>query len=100
MAVPEGSQLRVWFGHAEGMQAKGGSAITGFTIAGSDGNFVPADAPKSVQYFDFATKQVRQIFDVEKKFEDGLSVSPDGRWILYTQMDEANTDIMLVDHFR
>jgi Tol biopolymer transport system component len=62
--------------------------------------FVSADAPKSVRYFDFATKQVRQIFDAEKEFSDGLSVSPDGRWILYTQVDEANTDIMLVDHFR
>jgi Tol biopolymer transport system component/DNA-binding winged helix-turn-helix (wHTH) protein len=61
--------------------------------------FVPADAPKSVRYFDFATKQVHQILHAEKEFSDGLSVSPDGRWILYTQRDEANTDIMLVDHF-
>jgi Tol biopolymer transport system component len=61
--------------------------------------FVPAEAPRSVRYFDFATKQVRQIFEVEKDFEDSLSVSPDGRWILYTQVDDYNTDIMLVDHF-
>jgi sialate O-acetylesterase len=26
------------------MQAKGGTAVTGFTIAGGDGNFVPAEA--------------------------------------------------------
>jgi hypothetical protein len=62
--------------------------------------FTPADAPKSVRYFDFATKQIRQIFEAEKAFVSGLSVSPDGRWILYTQVDEANEDIMLVDHFR
>ena len=62
--------------------------------------FVPADAPKSVRYFDFATKQVRQIFAVDKSFDDSLSVSPDGRWILYTQRDEGNTDIMLVENFR
>jgi len=43
-ATPEGSQLRVWFTHADGLQAKGGGALTGFTIAGPDGNFVPADA--------------------------------------------------------
>jgi Tol biopolymer transport system component/DNA-binding winged helix-turn-helix (wHTH) protein len=61
--------------------------------------FVPADSPRSVRYFDFATEQVRQIFEVEKNFEDSLSVSPDGRWMLYTQVDDYNLDIMLVDHF-
>jgi Tol biopolymer transport system component/DNA-binding winged helix-turn-helix (wHTH) protein len=61
--------------------------------------FVPADAPKSVRYFDFATKHVRQIFKVDKDFDDSLSVSPDGRWILYTQADPDNADIMLVENF-
>jgi|SRR5882762_2375488 len=44
--------------------------------------FVPAEAPKSVRYFDFATKPARQIFAVDKNCDDSLSVSPDGRWIL------------------
>jgi len=43
-ATPEGSQIRVWFTHADEMQPKGGGPLTGFTIAGADGNFVPADA--------------------------------------------------------
>jgi len=43
-ATPEGGQMRVWFAHADGMQAKGGGPITGFTIAGADGNFTPAEA--------------------------------------------------------
>lgn len=43
-ATTEANGMRVWFSHADGMQAKGGGAITGFTIAGPDGNFVPADA--------------------------------------------------------
>jgi Tol biopolymer transport system component len=61
--------------------------------------FVPRDAPKSVRYFDFATKRVHQIFEVGKDFDDSLSVSPDGRWLLYTQADEDNADIMLVENF-
>jgi len=43
-ATPEGGQMRVWFTHADGMQAKGGGPITGFTIAAADGNFVAAEA--------------------------------------------------------
>jgi sialate O-acetylesterase len=43
-ATSEGSQLRVWFTHAEALQAKGGGPLTGFTIAGADGTFVAADA--------------------------------------------------------
>ena len=60
--------------------------------------FVPADAPRSVRYFDFATRQVRPVFEVDKDFGGGLSVSPDGRWILYSQEGDVNSDIMLVDH--
>jgi sialate O-acetylesterase len=40
----EGNQIRLWFDHAAGLEAKGGGALSGFTIAGSDGSFVPADA--------------------------------------------------------
>jgi hypothetical protein len=61
--------------------------------------FVPVDAPQSLRYFDFATKKIRQIFEVPKNFGSGLSVSPGGDSILYSQADEDNTDIMLVDHF-
>jgi hypothetical protein len=61
---------------------------------------VPADAPKSLRYFDFATRKVRPVFEVSKFFDDTLSVSPDGHWILYTQIDEDKADIMLVENFR
>jgi Tol biopolymer transport system component len=62
--------------------------------------FVPATAPRSMRYFDFATKQIRTVFELDKDFDFGLSVSPDGRWILYSQADEVDSDIMLVDHFQ
>jgi Tol biopolymer transport system component/DNA-binding winged helix-turn-helix (wHTH) protein len=62
--------------------------------------FVPADAPKSISYFSRQTNRVRKIFESDQRLWDGLSVSPDGRWLLYTQVDEENQDIMLVDHFR
>jgi hypothetical protein len=29
-----------------------------------------------------------------------LSISPDGRWVLYTQMDQAGSDLMLVENYR
>jgi hypothetical protein len=61
---------------------------------------VPADAPRSLRPFDFTTKQIRDFFEIQKDFSFGRSVSPDGRWVLYSQLDEVNSDIMLVDHLR
>jgi hypothetical protein len=54
--------------------------------------------PETCPGTDFA-REVRQIFEGDKALNKGLSVSPDGRWILYSQADEDNSDIMLVDHF-
>jgi sialate O-acetylesterase len=42
-ATPEGDSLRIWFEHAAGLQAKGGP-LTGFEVAGPDGQFVSAEA--------------------------------------------------------
>ena len=37
--------MRVWFDHADsGLKARDGGDVKGFTIAGSDGKFVPATA--------------------------------------------------------
>jgi Tol biopolymer transport system component/DNA-binding winged helix-turn-helix (wHTH) protein len=65
--------------------------------------FVPAEAPHSICYFDLSTRHIRRITEVDRDFNSingGMSVSPDGRWILYSQVDDVNSDIMLVDHFR
>jgi sialate O-acetylesterase len=39
---PDG--LHIWFSHADGLRAQGGSTVYGFEIAGPDGRFYPADA--------------------------------------------------------
>ena len=61
--------------------------------------FVPAEAPRSLRYFDFATRQIRPIFEVGQGFRErpvGLS-----RWPLdpLFKAADVNSDIMLVDHF-
>jgi hypothetical protein len=50
--------------------------------------------------FRFRHKKIRGLFKVEKGFDAGLSVSTDERWLLYSQVDQQNSDIMIVDHFR
>jgi Tol biopolymer transport system component/DNA-binding winged helix-turn-helix (wHTH) protein len=70
-----------------------------WTLSRSGIYFVPDEAPRSLRYFDFATRQIRPILEVDRDFDSGLSVSPDGRWILYSQAADVSSDIMLVDHF-
>jgi Tol biopolymer transport system component/DNA-binding winged helix-turn-helix (wHTH) protein len=71
-----------------------------YTLVAGGIYYVPADAPKSVWYYDSSTKQARKLFDAEQYHNNTLSVSPDGRWMLYTQIDRQNSDIMLVENFR
>jgi len=62
--------------------------------------FTPQDNPRSIYFFDFATRQARQIFKADTDLSEGMSVSPDGHYMLYSQIDESNADIMLVNNFR
>ena len=71
-----------------------------WTVAREGIYFVPDAAPRVVSYFDFATRRTRELFTVDKDLSDGLSVSPDGRYLLFAQLDEMNSEIMLVEKFR
>ncbi len=47
-----------------------------------------------------ATGRVEVVASIEKEPSLGLTVSPDGRWLLYSQIDQATCDLMLVENFR
>ncbi len=51
-------------------------------------------------FYDFATGKIRKILTVERPLTWYIDVSSDGRTILYTQVDEAGSDLMLVENFR
>jgi hypothetical protein len=54
----------------------------------------------SIQFFRFLTRDITPIATINKPWFYGLSVSPDKRWILYTQTDQESSDLMLVENFR
>ena len=82
----------------KGMPAVNGPSF--YTVVPGGIYFAPLNASKSIQHFDFTSRQVRKIFDLDKEYANSPSVSPDGRWVLYAQPTEENSDIMLVDHFK
>ncbi len=56
----------------------------------------------AIEFFSFATRRVTRIAMFEKEpdaWDAGLAISPDGRWILYCQVDYESVDLMLVENF-
>ena len=61
-------------------------------------------SPPSVDVFDYATESTSTLVELQdlgpiRGFTMGLSMSTDGRWIFYHQLDTAGSDIMLVENF-
>jgi Tol biopolymer transport system component len=58
-----------------------------------------------LKFYRFATRQVETFkeFPKDTKIDSGstaFSVSPDGQWIIYTQFDQASSDLMLMENYR
>jgi eukaryotic-like serine/threonine-protein kinase len=54
----------------------------------------------SIDFFDFSTGAPRTLAVLQKPTAGyGVSVSPDGRWLLYSQLDQSGSELMLVEDF-
>ena len=62
--------------------------------------FRAQDTPQRIDYLDFATRQIRRVYDKADPESWGLMISPDARYALYSQEENATGEIMLVEHFR
>ena len=63
--------------------------------------FATAETPShpKIAFFNFATGRITQIASVARAFQKGLSISPDGRWLIFSQIDRTDRDIMLMENF-
>jgi Tol biopolymer transport system component len=78
-------------------------ALTGQGICFFD--FTTGSTGPALRYYDFATGKATRLREFSKDTPVGgngsaLTVSPDGRWILYTQQDQSGSNLMLVENFR
>jgi hypothetical protein len=55
----------------------------------------------TIRYFDFATGRMTDLRRDEGRFDRfWLAVSPDERWVLYSHILPATSELMLVENFR
>jgi Tol biopolymer transport system component len=64
--------------------------------------FTPPDkrGRSDVRYYDFAMAKTKTLLSIKAEIGYSMAASPDGRTIVYTQVDEEASDLMLVEHFR
>jgi Tol biopolymer transport system component len=58
-----------------------------------------------LKFYRFATRQTEIFREFSKDtrlqlYSTAFSVSPDGQWILYTQLDQESSDLMLMENYR
>jgi Tol biopolymer transport system component len=79
------------------------SSWTNFALTERGIYFSPGPGPdvKSlILFYDFSNGSTTEVFRPAKPLSVGLAVSPDGRHLLYSQIDREGSDLMLVENFR
>lgn len=59
-------------------------------------------ASPTIQFYDFGSGQLSEVIKLDKSLlvgNSGLAVSPNEQWLLYTQIDQGGSDIMLINNF-
>ncbi len=62
------------------------------------------DYPPEIRAYDIVSKKVRSILAMHELFPEssdiGVSVSPDSRWILYSQLDRSGSNVVVAESIR
>jgi Tol biopolymer transport system component len=95
--VAGGEETRVLDRGGVSIWALTGQGICFFDFSGSTGS--------ALKFYNLATGKTMLLREFSRDApidtsETALTVSPDGRWILYTQFDQPSSNLMLVDNFR
>ena len=78
----------------------------GFCLVGDGIYFIPKPdtaGKSSIQFLSFPTGKVKMVAPISGSPTEGLSVSSDGRFLLFSQTETSptlETDLMLVENFR
>lgn len=66
--------------------------------------FTPTDRKgiSALCLYEFTSGKTRKILETNRPLADGgnVAISPDGRTILYSQLDESGSDLMLMENFK
>jgi Tol biopolymer transport system component len=95
--VAGGEETRVLDRGGQGIWALTGQGICFYDFSSSAG--------AALKFYNFATGKVTLLKEFSKDTpidtsNSVLTVSPDGRWILYTQLDQSGSNLMLVENYR
>jgi Tol biopolymer transport system component/predicted Ser/Thr protein kinase len=77
----------------EGLWTVGNQGIYFFSVPDKQGY-------SDICLYEFATGKTRKLLRIERPVSYFIEASPDGRTILFPQMDESGSDLMLVENFR
>ena len=81
-----------------------GAGYWGYWAVVGDGiYYLDVSAKPRIVFFDVKTRLTTRVFELENRpaaEAPGLSVSADGKTILYTQVDASMADIILVENFQ
>jgi hypothetical protein len=56
-----------------------------------------------VHFFDFSSQKVRRVFTLGKflpGWSGGVSISRDGKWLLYPQLDGLSSNLMMIENWK
>jgi len=86
----------VW--HSHWRLAESGIYFLDFTTSLSSNS----PAPIPLRFYSFTSHKLQTVYTLQKNVNrsiPGLAVTPDGRWILWSQIDNQGSDLTLVENF-
>jgi len=58
------------------------------------------DPARALAFYSFQRGQSEKLVTIEKLNDNGLGLSPDGKWFVYTVSGRPSGDLMMIENFR